>query len=51
MELLLCAGENAGEGTDAMSGLAAALRTGRLKLPAFVASVERTIALRSSVVA
>jgi beta-N-acetylhexosaminidase len=51
MDLLLCAAQDAGEGTDATNALAAALRTGRLKLPAFMASVKQTMALRSSLIA
>jgi beta-N-acetylhexosaminidase len=51
MDLLLCAAQNAGEGGDAMHGLAAALRTGRLKLAAFVASIKQIMGLRSSLIA
>lgn len=48
MDLLLCAGQQVGEGGAAVSALASALRSGRLNPSAFEASVDRIISLRSS---
>jgi beta-N-acetylhexosaminidase len=49
MDLLLCSARSVQEGTSAVSALAAARERGALNRPAFDASVERVIALRSAV--
>jgi beta-N-acetylhexosaminidase len=46
MDLLLCASQNAGEGTAAVRALATALNRGRLSASGFTASVNRVLALR-----
>jgi beta-N-acetylhexosaminidase len=48
MDLLLCASQDVDEGEQAVSALANALRTGQLPRSAFGASVQRVVALRSS---
>jgi beta-N-acetylhexosaminidase len=48
MDLLLCAGQQVGEGDEAARALASALRTGRITRSAFSTSVDRIVSLRSS---
>jgi beta-N-acetylhexosaminidase len=48
MDLLLCSAQNVTQGEQASSELAAAYRNGTLNGPAFLASVNRVIALRQS---
>ncbi len=48
MDLLLCASENVGQGGAAVDALASALHGGRLGRSAFLASVQRVMALRSA---
>ncbi len=48
MDLLLCAGQNVGQGTTAVNALANALNSGKLNKTAFAASVQRITALRES---
>jgi beta-N-acetylhexosaminidase len=47
MDLLLCSARSVQQGTSVVSALAAARESGALDVPAFNASVERVIALRS----
>jgi beta-N-acetylhexosaminidase len=47
MDLLLCSARSVRQGTSVVSALAAARASGALDVPAFNASVERVIALRS----
>jgi beta-N-acetylhexosaminidase len=47
MDLLLCSARSVQQGTSVVSALAAARASGALDVPAFNASVERVIALRS----
>jgi beta-N-acetylhexosaminidase len=47
MDLLLCASQNVSQGNAAVSALASALKSGRLRRSAFMASVHRVSALRS----
>jgi beta-N-acetylhexosaminidase len=51
MDLLLCSARSVREGTSAVTALAAALQRDQVNRPAFVASVERVIALRSGLTA
>jgi beta-N-acetylhexosaminidase len=48
MDLLLFSGQNIAEGTTGLNGLTSALRSGKLGRPAFLASVNRVMALRAS---
>jgi beta-N-acetylhexosaminidase len=48
MDLLLCANQDAAEGSQARNALASAYRSGQLNGAAFRAAVQRIIALRSS---
>jgi beta-N-acetylhexosaminidase len=48
MDLLLCAAQNVSQGQQASGELAAAYSNGTLNGPAFLASVNRVIALRQS---
>jgi beta-N-acetylhexosaminidase len=48
MDLLLCSGQNVGQGTTAVDALANALNSGKLNMSAFRASVQRIAALRGS---
>lgn len=47
MDLLLCASQNVSQGSAAVSALASALKSGKLRRPAFMASVHRVRVLRS----
>jgi beta-N-acetylhexosaminidase len=48
MDLLLFSGQDVNEGIGGLNGLASALRSGKLGRAAFLASVNRVIALRTS---
>lgn len=48
MDLLLCSARDVREGTSAVTALTSALQRGRLDRPAFTASVDRVLALRST---
>ncbi len=48
MDLLLCASQQVGEGTDALGALTHGLTNGSLSNSAFTASVQRVLALRRS---
>ena len=48
MDLLLCSAQNVNEGIGGLNGLASALRSGKLGRAAFLAAVNRVIALRTS---
>jgi beta-N-acetylhexosaminidase len=47
MDLLLCAGQNVGQGTAAVTALSSALKSGELRRPPFIRAVNRVLALRS----
>ena len=47
MDLLLCSSQNISQGNSAVDALASGLRSGKLTEPAFNASVNRVIALRT----
>jgi beta-N-acetylhexosaminidase len=47
MDLVLCSSQNVSQGTSAVNALASGLRSGELEEPAFTASVNRVIALRT----
>ncbi len=47
-DLMLCSGRSVSQGTSAADALEAALSSGRLDRPAFLASVKRVMSLRSS---
>ncbi len=49
MDLLLCSGQQVSEGSAAVSALASALKSGRLRSSIFATSVERIMSLRSSI--
>jgi beta-N-acetylhexosaminidase len=48
MDLILCSQQNVAEGEQAAAGLGAGYRDGQLGQPAFVAALQRVLALRAS---
>lgn len=48
MDLLLCSGQDVSEGIAGVNGLASALRGGKLERAAFLTSIKRVIALRTT---